>query len=44
MKCKRVREMMKPKVVTMKNGRKAYSGTCKVCKTKMFKIKKKEGK
>jgi len=38
MKCKQKREMKDPKEVTMKNGKKANSGTCPVCGTKMFKI------
>jgi hypothetical protein len=38
MKCKMQRESTDPKQVTMKNGRPATEGTCKVCSTKMFKI------
>jgi hypothetical protein len=38
MKCKTKREMKDPKQVIMKNGKKALSGTCEVCGTKMFKI------
>jgi len=38
MKCKQKREMKDAKEVTMKNGKKANSGTCPVCGTKMFKI------
>jgi len=38
MKCKTKREIKDPKQVTMKNGKKALSGTCAVCGTKMFKI------
>jgi hypothetical protein len=38
MKCKTKREMRDPKQVTMKNGKKAISGACEVCGTKMFKI------
>ncbi len=38
MKCKTKREMVAPKVVTMKNKRKAVKGTCSKCGTKMFKI------
>jgi hypothetical protein len=38
MKCKTKREIKDPKQVTMKNGKKALSGTCEVCGTKMFKI------
>ena len=37
-KCKAKREMKNPKEVTMKNGKKALTGTCSVCGTKMFKI------
>jgi hypothetical protein len=37
-KCKKKREMAAPKVVKMKNGRKATTGRCPVCKTKMFRI------
>jgi hypothetical protein len=32
------RTMKDAQVVTMKNGRKAMSGTCSVCGTKMFKF------
>ena len=38
MKCKQKREMKDAKEVTMKNGKKAQSGVCSVCGTKMFKI------
>lgn len=38
MKCKRKREMKDAKEVTMKNGKKAMSGSCSACGTKMFKI------
>ncbi len=38
MKCKQKREMKDAKEVTMKNGKKALSGVCSVCGTKMFKI------
>ena len=38
MKCKQKREMKDVKEVTMKNGKKANSGSCSVCGTKMFKI------
>ncbi len=37
-KCKQKREMKEPKEVTMKNGKKATTGTCPSCGTKMFKI------
>ncbi|MCL5430595.1 MAG: DUF5679 domain-containing protein [Candidatus Marsarchaeota archaeon] len=37
-KCKKKCEMKDPKEVTMKNGKKAVTGTCPACGTKMFKI------
>ncbi len=37
-KCKAKQEMKGAKEVTMKNGRKAMTGTCPKCGTKMFKI------
>ena len=37
-KCKEKREMKAPKEVTMKNGKKAMTGSCSSCGTKMFKI------
>ena len=37
-KCKQKQEMKDAKQVTMKNGRKATTGACPVCGTKMFKI------
>jgi Domain of unknown function (DUF5679) len=37
-KCKLKRDMKNEKQVTMKNGRKAVSGNCAVCGTKMFRI------
>lgn len=37
-KCKEKKEMSNPKAVTMKNGKKATSGACPDCGTKMFKI------
>jgi hypothetical protein len=37
-KCKAKKEMKDAKQVTMKNGRKATSGSCPTCGTKMFKI------
>ncbi len=37
-KCKGKKEMSNPKAVTMKNGKKATSGSCPDCGTKMFKI------
>jgi len=35
-KCKKKVEIKDPKEVTMKNGRKAMSGTCPKCGTKVF--------
>ena len=37
-KCKAKKEIRNPKPVTMKNGRKALTGTCGKCGTKMFRI------
>ena len=37
-KCREKREMKDATEVEMKGGRKALSGTCTVCGTKMFKI------
>lgn len=37
-KCKEKRTMKDPKEVTMKNGKKAKTGKCEKCDTKMFKI------
>ncbi len=37
-KCKAKSEMKGAKEVTMKNGKKAMTGTCTSCGTKMFKI------
>ena len=37
-KCRSQREMKHPTEVTMKNGKKAISGNCPVCGTKMFRI------
>ena len=37
-KCKHKCEMKDPKEVTMKNGKKAMTGTCGHCGTKMFRI------
>ncbi len=37
-KCKQKREMKDEKEVTMKNGKKAMTGFCTHCGTKMFKI------
>lgn len=37
-KCKSKKEIKNPKAVTLKNGRKATSGTCSKCSTKVFRI------
>jgi len=37
-KCKKKSEMKNPTEVTMKNGKKAMTGSCPVCGTKMFRI------
>jgi hypothetical protein len=37
-KCKTKREMRNPQNIVMKNGRKAMTGTCPVCGTKLFRI------
>jgi NAD-dependent SIR2 family protein deacetylase len=37
-KCKQKREMKDVKEVSMKNGKKARTGTCPECGTKMFRI------
>ncbi|MDA4128756.1 MAG: DUF5679 domain-containing protein [Thaumarchaeota archaeon] len=37
-KCKASREVKNPQNIVMKNGRKAVSGTCPVCGTKLFRI------
>lgn len=37
-KCKAKREMINVEKVTMKNGRPAVKGKCKVCGTGMYKI------
>jgi RNase P subunit RPR2 len=37
-KCKSKKDMKDEKNVTMKNGRKAVTGKCTSCGTKMFKI------
>ncbi len=37
-KCKQKREMKDAKQVTMKNGKKAMTGSCSACGTKMFRI------
>ena len=42
MKCKKEVEMKDVKEITMKNKRKAASGKCSVCGTKVFRILKKE--
>jgi len=38
MKCRTKQEMKDPKLVTMKNGKPAKTGTCPVCGTKIFRI------
>ena len=38
MRCRAKQEMKNPKAVTMANGRPATTGTCPVCKTKMYRI------
>jgi len=40
MKCKKKQKFVDPKPYTMKNGRKATTGHCGKCDTKMFKINK----
>lgn len=37
-KCRAMREIKDPKVVTLKNGRKAVTGVCPVCGTKLYRI------
>lgn len=37
-KCRSKKDVKNPKPVTMKNGKKATSGECPVCGTKMFRI------
>lgn len=37
-KCKAKREIIDPKEITFKNGRKAMQGTCPECTTKMTRI------
>ena len=41
-KCKAKREISNPVHVTFKNGREATRGTCPVCATKVFRIRKGE--
>lgn len=38
MKCRKMKEMKNPKLVTMKNGRPAYMGVCPGCGAKMCKV------
>jgi hypothetical protein len=38
LKCREKRDMQKPEVVTMKNGKPASAGSCPVCGTRMYKI------
>jgi len=40
-KCKRKEPMIEPKEITTKNGRKAMSGKCAICGTKMIRFMKK---
>ena len=37
-KCKSKRDIQNPEKVTMKNGRNALKGTCKVCVTNVYRI------
>jgi len=37
-KCRAKQEMKDPKEVTMKNGKKATTGSCPICDCKMFRI------
>ncbi len=37
-KCKTLREIRNPQNITMKNGRKAVTGSCPICGTKLFRI------
>lgn len=37
-KCKATREILEPRLITMKNGRPATEGRCPVCGTRIFKI------
>lgn len=37
-KCKTKRDITEPQDVTMKNGKKAVTGKCGTCGTKMFRI------
>jgi hypothetical protein len=37
-KCKAQREVKNPQNTTMKNGKKAVTGSCPVCGTKLFRI------
>lgn len=37
-KCRAKQEMVEPVQITMKNGKSATTGTCPICKTKMFRI------
>jgi len=40
-KCKRKEAMLEPKEITTSNGRKAMSGKCAICGTKMMRFVKK---
>ncbi len=37
-KCRKVVEMKNPKLVTLKNGRLAYKGTCPYCGTTVYRF------
>jgi hypothetical protein len=37
-KCKAKREILDPRIITMKNGRPATQGVCPVCSTRVFRI------
>ncbi|QQG48481.1 MAG: hypothetical protein HY247_06985 [archaeon] len=37
-KCRTTREIVEPQPITMKNGRKATTGRCGVCGTRLFRI------
>lgn len=38
MKCRAQREVINPQTTVMKNGKKAVSGNCPVCGTRVFRI------
>ena len=37
-KCRAKREINNPQTVTLKNGRPATRGTCKICSTQLYRI------